>query len=32
MLEEAAHDMPHANGADLFERFIGWMRGVPAKP
>jgi predicted DNA-binding transcriptional regulator AlpA len=29
MLEEAAHDMPHASGAELYERFIGWMRDVP---
>jgi hypothetical protein len=30
MLEEAAQDMPYASGAELYERFIGWMRDVPA--
>ncbi len=29
MLEEAAHDMPYASAAELYERFISWMRDVP---
>ena len=31
MLEDATHDMPQADGTDLYKRFLGWMRDLPAR-
>ncbi|HET6483366.1 MAG TPA: hypothetical protein VFG35_25465 [Actinoplanes sp.] len=32
LFDDAVQDMPHASEAELYERFIGWMRDVPATP